>query len=588
MNAPLIRLEEIYTTSIPVLLDTLAIQTNYLFTMYVLQQLAELSRTKPNDFVQSESLFPALHHILQDPKLNSFAYIVFNILDNLLRIEEAKPILKDKFYKFLEDPRASSSPHKTVLQACLMKAGILQIFDMRTITASEKPQVYSITGHGCVYDRRPPITVPKGVVWIEMEVCGNTVDLMDLSHFINYPSKTFLENTPIPTEKSLQNKYVIDLGNLVGYNISVKFPGQTISDGTNNVFAQMLDDKNRETDRYYKSGIRRLYENMDRSQLSQVNIKVVEHDILGRYLLDDESYGKIYADSIYPTVEQVSKLKPTQYTYTISFKNMFQQIESQEYEPRSPMILIHAGCRVPCVDSLEGPALRRANSVDRKEDLVRTLPIEELLKVDTRGGTYLDWLIKKELFEQASLLVERIDRETSPDTLINYYRAGQAIAIKKIRESKTNSKDIEFQRFLAEKYRAAHKTQQIKLQSEREELAFEDNLKYRYKDGRTELMYMLESEFYATAKRLINRIESRKGSDALAAYLMIQDKSSRSVLTMLDVKDFPPDLRELIISKIPVEMREMIKQKEAIVKGGSHKKKHVRKNRTTRRKRYNE
>lgn len=101
---------------------------------------------------------------------------------------------------------------------------------------------------------------------------------------------------------------------------------------------------------------------------------------------------------------------------------MFQQIESQEYEARSPMILIHVGCRVPCVDSLEGPALRRANSIERKEELVRTLPIGELLKVDARGQTYLESLIKDVLFDLAKILVERIEVETGPRTLINYFR----------------------------------------------------------------------------------------------------------------------------------------------------------------------
>jgi hypothetical protein len=72
-------------------------------------------------------------------------------------------------------------------------------------------------------------------------------------------------------------------------------------------------------------------------------------------------------------------------------------------------------------------------------------------------------------------------------------------------------------------------------------------------------MNMLQHTFYPKAKLFINEFETKKGSDALAAYLMIQDKSSRSVLTMLDARDFPPDLRELIISKIPVEMRAMIK-----------------------------
>lgn len=283
--------------------------------MNVIDELEKLSNTNPDDFLRYDPLFPALHHTHQNPILKGGgSSAVFNILKNISQTAEAKRILNAKFDIFLS--HTSSSPHLIELQAFLMKAGILQIFDMRTITASEKPQVYGITGHGCVYDKRPAITVPKGVVWIELAVCGQVTYLSDLSWFIKDAVKTFLDDTPIPTEKSLQNKYVIDLGKLVGYDISVKFPGQTIADGSNTVFAQWFDGHHKELDKFYRSGVRRLYTTMDKSQFETVDNKVLSYEN-GHYLLDDESYGKIYADSLYPTVEQVIQSKPNKSNYKI-------------------------------------------------------------------------------------------------------------------------------------------------------------------------------------------------------------------------------------------------------------------------------
>ena len=553
------RFDELGKTNVHLLLKTIGEPIDPLFKMMVIKELEQLSETKPDDFVQYEHLFPALHDILQDPAIDFRGPAVVTILDNISRIEENKPILKAKFEIF---SRSLSSPHIVSLQACLKKAGILQIFDMRTITASEKPQVYGITGHGCVYEKRPPITVPKGVVWIEMAVCGKVMYFKDLSHFIQDAVKTFLEDTPIPTEKSLQNKYVVDLGNLVGYEISVKFPGQTIADGRNTVFAQWLDGYNKEMDVFQRSGIRRFYTDMDSSQSKVVPTKVVSYEN-GHYLLDDESYIKIYWDSVYPTPEQVLEIKPNQTNYAIWFKEMFEQIESQEYEVRSPMILIHVGCRVPCEDSLEGPTLRRANSIERKEELVRTLPIGELLKIDARGRTYLESLINDGLLPVARILVERIEAETSPETLIHYFSAGGGDVMEFMtRVVHYTDEGYGFKYFLSLKLKAARERSSLGLDVGQDERAFEDAVKYRYSDGRTELMNMLQDEFYPKAKLFMNRFESKKGTDALAAYLMIQDKRSRSVLTMMHARDFPTDLRELIISiisKIPVEMRAMIK-----------------------------
>jgi hypothetical protein len=136
----------------------------------------------------------------------------------------------------------------------------------------------------------------------------------------------------------------------------------------------------------------------------------------------DIPYEKIYTGSIYPTLEQVIRTKPTQSNYKITFQDLFAKIEAQEYEVTKPMILINSACRSPCgADSrLNAPALRRQNSEEGKAKTIRELPIRDLLRVGRTRQTYLKSLIKQGLFGLASLLMERLERELGLGALSHY------------------------------------------------------------------------------------------------------------------------------------------------------------------------
>jgi hypothetical protein len=385
----------------------------------ILTNLVELSVSKPDAFVHHPALFDAFNYILENYRFDQDEMVqaVITILKNISQTPEHKAILKDKFAR--EDP---SIPKTNILRGLLVTSGVLPIFNMQEIMASEYPHVYAIQGHGCVYDKAPPIVVPKGVIWIEMTVCGLTALSSDIVKFINSETKSFLENTPIPTDEPSRQKYRADLGSLTDYGFGVKFPGQPIADGMNTLFFQAFAE-GKPQNRFYKSGIERLYTKpLNIDDYNRVNGTVDE---------ENESYTetltKVYSESIYPTLDQIMRTKPNQTNYEIKFCDLFAGINSQEYIVTKPMILIQAGCRTPC-DSVNAPALRKQNSIEGKTKMVSELPVRNLIRPGREEQTYLMSLINQGLFGQARLLMERVERELGLGELILYLSQQRILA----------------------------------------------------------------------------------------------------------------------------------------------------------------
>lgn len=379
----------------------------------ILNKLVKLSESEQDAFVRYPELLYTFIYIINNSffEFENMEKELIRILKNISQTPEHVAILKMKL-----DQHDPASPLTNILRGLFLSSGILPIFNMPEIMASngEPPHVYAMQGHGCVYDKRPPIDVPKGVIWIEMTVCGLPAFSSDIRQFINLETKRFLENTPIPTDEPSRQKYRADLGALTDYGVGVKFPGQPIADGTNTLFFQAFTDGIPQN-RFYKSGIERLY-------TKPLNID--EYTILSGTVEEGNDrffapYSKIYADSIYPTLDQVIRNEPTQTNYVITFHDLFAEIESQEYEVTKPMILIQAGCRTPC-DGVIAPALRKQNSENGKTKMVSELPIHELLRPGREGQNYLTSLIKQKLFGQARLLMERVERELGPAALSHY------------------------------------------------------------------------------------------------------------------------------------------------------------------------
>ena len=404
-------IEKLDMTNPVMLLDKLPSysDTNEHVFWEIVLNLDKLSESTPDTFLQYPALFDVFFNILYNPfiEYENIVKNVIHILKNISRTPKHIAILKMKL-----DREDLSTRMTNVLRGLFITSEILPIFDMRAIMASEgePPHVYAMQGHGCVFDKRPPIVVPKGIIWIELTVCGLVAFTYDIKKFINYETKRFLENTPIPTDEPLQQKYRADLGALTDYGIGVKFPGQSIADGKNTLFLQALTKEGTPTDIFFKSGIDRLYT----KPLNIDDYKAVKES--------EDTLSKIYSDSIYPTLEQVMDDEPTQDNYRITFKNLFASIESQDYEVTKPMILINAACRTPCgADSrFDAPALRRKNSEEAKTKMVSELPIGELFRRGRDGQTYLMSLIKQKLFRQARLLMERVERELGVGVLGSY------------------------------------------------------------------------------------------------------------------------------------------------------------------------
>ena len=385
--------------------------TNEQVFFEILGKLVKLSESEQDAFVRYPELLYTFIYIINNSffEFENMEKELIRILKNISQRPEHVAILKMKL-----DQHDPASPLTNILRGLFLSSGILPIFNMPEIMASGYPHVYAIQGHGCVYDKRPPIDVPKGVIWIEMTVCGLPAFSSDIRQFINLETKRFLENTPIPPDEPSRQKYRADLGALTDYGFGVKFPGQPIADGTNTLFFQAFTDGIPQN-RFYKSGIERLYTKP---------LDIDEYTVISDTVEKENDpffapYSKIYADSIYPTLAQVIRNEPTQTNYVITFHDLFAEIESQEYEVTKPMILIQAGCRTPC-DGVIAPALRKQNSENGKTKMVSELPIHDLLRPGREGQTYLTSLIKQKLFVQARLLMERVERELGPAALSHY------------------------------------------------------------------------------------------------------------------------------------------------------------------------
>jgi len=200
-------IEKLDMTNPVMLLDKLPSysDTNEHVFLEIVHNLEKLSESTPDAFVKYPVLLNVFYDILYNPfiEYENIVKNVIRILKNISRTPEHIAVLKMKLDR--EDP---STRMTKVLRGLFMTSEILPIFDMRAIMASEgePPHVYAIQGHGCVFDKRPPIVVPKGIIWIELTVCGLVAFVDDIKRFINHETKSFLENTPIPTnEPSRQN-----------------------------------------------------------------------------------------------------------------------------------------------------------------------------------------------------------------------------------------------------------------------------------------------------------------------------------------------------------------------------------------------
>ena len=392
----------------------------------IVHELVELSNTRAEDFLNSKALFVYLQKMIR----NGSTEAVWHILDQISKDPSRKSLLKEKFIAFSTE---MSKQDTSILLDMLKKLEVRHIFDMSAIMASEKPHVYSLLGHGCTFITKPPIRVPRGVIWIEMSVCGESTFIGDTNKFIKPTIRDFLETTPMPTDTASRNAYNSFLDKHLDGIVSAKFEGDMVASGRNTLFAN--DKTSGDLEKFWKSGIHRLYETMVPADYttSKHNLRLLApnvHSASHAQRLDD-FIRVLYADSIYPTLEQVRKDTAIGETYNISdlhkkvklyeieFEDLFWGIDAQAYEVTKPLIIIQAGCRNPCDGALE-PPLRRANSEDRLTEILGRLTKEQILEKKPDGRTRLMILIESKLYDQAKLLVERMLTEMSPSEFMNF------------------------------------------------------------------------------------------------------------------------------------------------------------------------
>jgi len=396
------------STNVPYLFDTLNnLKFNSALHLNVLERLQYLSGRTPNDFIMYEGLFASLQTLLDNS--TKFYSNIHEILQNITMDYEQVPQMKRKFYKFLsQTDKDTDSLHYLLKQIKVFQRSFDNVFNMSEIMASDTTHVYALLGHGCVHmeETYERLTVPDGVIWIEMAVCGHYAYVEPFKAFINDDISDFLLNTPVPVDEASKIAYQNFLYQKFDGTVQAKFPGDKVASGNNSLFSNH--------DNYYvKSGIHRLYEPKK---------DAIEYIRKIRSPMNDTLIRSIYDGSIYPTVEDAIKKQNVLLGFTIEIEEIFQQISSQTYVARKPMIIINSGCRNPCGQKgeLEGPSLRRQNSETAQSNLLKKLSTEELLQVKPNGTTRLLFLMKEKMYTQAAQLVERLSNEIDPREFLTY------------------------------------------------------------------------------------------------------------------------------------------------------------------------
>jgi len=285
-------------------------------------------------------------------------------------------------------------------------------------------------GHGCLYDDTiPPITVPEGVIWIENELCGFPTHKAYISPYLsNEAVQVFLQNTPIPITPKEKTTYRSTLASLTKVEISVKFPGETITDGDNDLLLTFSKDK-----RYTHSGIIPLYTELSRGYnveaLSPKPAKTKAFPIL-----TNEDTNDMYSYSIYPTKEQ-SKQYYTDYlmgrnSKGFKFSELFNDIteKTNKYNltyptniPNNHMIIIQGSCRKFCSKSPTTSTARiRRNSVNRLNLHLGQGELNDLRIKNSTGKTNLIKYVQKDLLEQTNTLLTKLKSLMTPTDFYSY------------------------------------------------------------------------------------------------------------------------------------------------------------------------
>ena len=235
----------------------------------------------------------------------------------------------------------------------------------------------------------------------------------------------------MPTDTASRNAYNAFFDKHLDGIVSAKFEGDMVASGRNTLFANEKISGGLE--RFWKSGIHKLYETMIPADYttSKHNLRLLAPNVhSANHARRLEDFIRVlYAGSIYPTLEQVRRDTAISETYNISdlhkkvklyeieFGDLFGGIDAQAYEVTKPLIIIQAGCRNPC-DGVVEPPLRRANSEGRQTEILGRLTKEQILEKKPDGRTRLMVLVQSKLYDQAKLLVERMERELRPREFI--------------------------------------------------------------------------------------------------------------------------------------------------------------------------
>ena len=302
-------------------------------------------------------------------------------------------------------------------------------------TVPTKPSVYLLQGHGCLFDdSKPPITVPEGVIWIENEFCGKSVISNYISTYLRNPDvESFLQNAPMPTTEMEKNTYRNRLISLTKVDISVKFPGETITNGYNDLMLKFASLFESPFPHYTFSGIIPLYREDIRDY--QEENKMFRKSPYSEEYTRDEIYT-MYKYSIYPSREYgfayyTDKMRGV--PVGIEYLNLFNDIsmKTNKYSLTYPdksrnshIIFVNGGCRTICPSKTPaGIVMRRQNSINRLNANIGRGTMANLTIRNSAGRTKLMKYVENDLLDQIQSLIENLLPQMEATELIAYIEA---------------------------------------------------------------------------------------------------------------------------------------------------------------------
>jgi len=281
--------------------------------------------------------------------------------------------------------------------------------DIRFINPKDKIHVYVSKGHGCVFHTPVPPSkqttiVPRGIIWIESVSSGNYCYLYSIVPFFKEEVKDFIQRTPMPTDDRGRSSYQSHLEEFMPGTVRVRFPGQEIGNGRNNLFMIYPSHEMVAT-----SGIFPMYTDTSLTSEEYNTYKSVSDT--NTLLKEDIDF--MYERSVYPTKEEAWDLYSNGNIKDIKFETVdwFNEMNKRPFTKTNHIVIINSTCRADCdaKERVNGAGPVRTLSRTRVATNVGTRKLKTLVKTTIGRTTKLIDVAREGYWSVAHEIIRRLD-----------------------------------------------------------------------------------------------------------------------------------------------------------------------------------